>query len=139
MTDKIPNILVVDDMADWRTTFHGLLQDEGYYVEVAESSQQALALLVGNVFTLAVLDPRLDEASKEDATGIDLAKTIGEQWPEIVTIIVTGYETDDTFMESIKPRPKGDKFVYKYLLKMDAADLLVPTIKEALATISVSQ
>lgn len=138
MADMTPNILVVDDVADWRTTFRGLLKDEGHHVTTAQSIQEATALLENNKFDLAVIDIRLDEMNEDDTEGITLAKVIDERWPEIQVIIITGYETVETMMEAMKPRPGRGRLVYNYILKKDTTYLLIPEIKRAFVDVSTS-
>jgi two-component system nitrogen regulation response regulator NtrX len=49
-------ILVVDDEAGVRGSLGGILSDEGYQVETAESGEQAIAALEKGRFDLMLLD-----------------------------------------------------------------------------------
>ena len=53
---KPRRILVVDDEPGIRQSLSGVLEDEGYAVETAESGEAALAALPGGEFELALLD-----------------------------------------------------------------------------------
>ena len=44
MALKPYKILVVDDLADWRSTLRGLLNDAGYQVEIAGSFSDCCSL-----------------------------------------------------------------------------------------------
>lgn len=131
MSEEKPKILVVDDIGDWRITMRGMLQDEGYRVQVAESSEKALAILEEQSFDLAVIDIRLDETNEDDTEGITLAKKIHKRWPLIKIIIITGYDTPGTLEEAMKPTPEG-RLVLDYILKKDTDSHLVSAIRRAL-------
>jgi len=138
MPKVAPNILVVDDVKDWRLTLRGLLQDEGYQVKDAESSQKALSLLAKEGFDLAVIDIRLDETNEDDTEGITLAKNIRNQWPQTQIIIITGYETPATLEEAMKPGPGGDRLVRNYILKKDTKKDLIPEVQKAIGIVLAS-
>ena len=53
---KPRRILVVDDEPDIRQSLSGVLEDEGYAVETAESGEACLAALPGGDFELVLLD-----------------------------------------------------------------------------------
>jgi CheY-like chemotaxis protein len=123
MTDK-QKILVVDDLADWRATLSGLLEDAGYTVQVAESSTEALNLLESQRFDLAVLDMRLDETDEDNTEGLDLAADIKGRWPATKVVIVTGYGTPGTMRKAMEPDAKGRRLVDNYVPKTQAEDLI---------------
>ncbi len=137
MSQEAHSVLVVDDVGDWRITMRGLLQDDGYRVQVAETSAEALALLQTARFDLAVIDIRLDETNEDDTEGITLAKKIHEQWPSIKIVIITGYDTPGTLDEAMKPTPDG-RLVHDYILKKDTHTHLIPTIRQALGEPTLS-
>lgn len=132
MTNKTNKILVVDDLPDWRNTISGVLVDEGYEVEVAASIQEALGLLDHTHFDLAVLDMRLDESDEENTEGLDiLAKKIKENWPNVKSIILTGYSTPETQKRALERGIQGQSLVEDYVEKTETDDL-VRTVKEVL-------
>jgi len=53
-------ILIVDDLEDWRRSLSGLLSDEGYAVRAVGSKAEALDALNTECFDVAVLDVRLE-------------------------------------------------------------------------------
>ncbi len=125
-------ILVVDDLPDWRSTIGGLLEDEGYEVQVAGSSPQALELLESNCFDLAVLDIRLDETDEGNTEGLNLASEIKKRWPGVKIVIITGYGTPEIMKEALEPDAKGNKLAANYVPKTETEDL-VSVVRETLA------
>lgn len=131
MAKKVPKILVVDDLPDWRTTLSGLLQDEQYAVELAESSSQALGLMEKERFDLAVLDVRLDETDEDNTEGLDLGSQIQERWPDTKIIFITGYGTQKIMERAMQPDSSGKALAVNYVPKTEAEDL-VNLVRQAL-------
>ena len=125
-------ILVVDDLPDWRTTLSGLLEDEGYAIQVAGSSADALALLANGHFDLILSDMRLDETDEDNTEGLDLVAEIQQRWPKIKTIIITGYGTPDTLRRAMQPNTQGQKLTANYITKSETEEL-VKMVREVLA------
>ena len=132
MTNKQQKILVVDDLPDWRATLGGLLVDEGYDVEVADSSTRALELLETSHFDLAVLDMRLDETDEGNTEGLNLAAEIKQHWPAIKLVMITGYGTPDTMRRAMEPDAQGRRLVANYIPKTETEEL-VQVVREVLA------
>lgn len=129
MTKKI---LVVDDLPDWRATLSGLLADEGYEVQVADSSASALNLLGAYRFDLAVVDIRLDESDEENTEGLDLAAKIKQQWPATKVVIITGYGTSEAIKRAMEPDAQGRRLVENFIPKTET-ESLVQIVREVLA------
>jgi DNA-binding NtrC family response regulator len=125
-------ILVVDDIKDWRLTLGGLLEDEGYEVQVAGSSAEAMKVLGADHFDLAVLDIRLDETDEDNKEGLNLAAQIRERWPKVKVIIITGYGTPTMMREAMEPDAEGKKLAANYVPKTESEDL-VKIVQKALA------
>ena len=132
MTNTRHRILVVDDLSDWRATLKGVLVDEGYDVEVANSSARALKLLEAGHFDLAVLDIRLDDSDEDNTEGLDLAAEIRQHWPVIKVVMITGYGTPDTMRRAMEPDAQGRRLVANYIQKTETEEL-VKIVREALA------
>jgi len=133
MADKPHRILVVDDLPDWRSTLSGLLADEGYRVEVAESSSDALGILERRNFHLAVLDMRLDETEEGNMEGLELASDIKQRWPGTRVIIITGYETQETVRRAREPDFRGQRLAEDYLPKTKT-ELLPEVVRRVLSS-----
>lgn len=125
-------ILVVDDLPDWRATLRGLLKDLDYEVEVAGSSADAMTLLENGSFDLALLDIRLDETDESNVEGIELARKIKKQYPELKLVMITGYETPETVQEALEPDERGLKLAVNYVTKNNINEL-VDVVQKALA------
>jgi CheY-like chemotaxis protein len=132
MTGIRHRILVVDDLPDWRKTLKGVLVDEGYDVQVADSSAGALELLETSHFDLAVLDMRLDETDESNTEGLDLAAEIGRRWPTVKAIIITGYGTPDTMRRVLESDVRGQRLVADYIPKTQTEEL-VKVVQRVLA------
>lgn len=124
MTNIHHRILVVDDLADWRTTLGGLLEDDGYDVQVAESSAEALELLRTSHFDLAVLDVRLDESDEDNTEGLDLAAEIKQHWPAVKVVIITGYGTPERMRRALEPDVRGQPLATDYIPKTQTEELV---------------
>jgi len=133
MANARNNILIVDDLPDWRKTLSGLLIDVGYDVQTAESSARALALLEKKHFDLAVVDLRLDESNEDDEGGLDLAVQIKQRWPNVKVIIITGYGTPARIKRAIEPDSQtGQTLADDYIPKTET-DKLASTVQRILS------
>ena len=117
-------ILVVDDIEDWRITLSGLLLDAGYAVEVADSSEAALALLDTYTFDLALLDVRLVESEDGNTDGLILASKIREINSSVKIVLITGYETPEMVKYAMKPDANGLALAEDFIPKYKTASLL---------------
>ncbi|TFI58508.1 PAS domain S-box protein [Sphingomonas parva] len=78
--------LVVDDEDLVRASTAGMLEDLGYEVIEANSSEEALRILEGSAIDLLVTDHLMPHM-----TGSELARTARQRWPELRLLIVSGY------------------------------------------------
>lgn len=131
MAPKKARLLIVDDIADWRLTLRGLLEDHGYIVDDAATMAQAIDLLSSNHYSLALLDLRLDDPDQDNQDGLELAKIIRDRWPNVKSIIVTGYGTDEVLRQAMEPDKNGDRLVDDYVTK-EEAEKIVEIVKQVL-------
>ena len=129
MADKQPSVLVVDDLPDWRTTLRGLLEEEGYNVQVAGTLAEAQALLAASPFDLAVLDACLDNSDETNTDGITLAGEIKSHWPAAKVIIITGYETSETIQRVMEPDARGQRLAADFVPKTETEKLTRAVLK----------
>ena len=80
-----PAVLVVEDDAAFATTLLALLESEGYPVEVAGSSDEALERLAQHSFPIVVSDIYLDQR-----TGLDILRRARALEPRCAVILITG-------------------------------------------------
>ncbi len=127
-------VLVVDDRDDWRTSLCGLLEDSGYRVECAGSKNEALERLTAGKVALAIVDVRLDDANDQNVEGLELVEAIGERWPEVKSLVITGYGTEETVARALQPGASGNRGASDYLPKDQIDKELVPTVARVLAS-----
>jgi two-component system, NtrC family, nitrogen regulation response regulator NtrX len=91
------NVLIVDDEASIRESLQGVLQDEGYKPEGAESGEACLDLLRRKSFDVVLLDiwlPGMD--------GLDVLQKIRELENPPEVIIISGHGTIETAVRATK-------------------------------------
>lgn len=118
------NILVVDDLTDWRSMIGGLLSDAGYQVQVAEDEDAAMRLLRRQPYHVAVVDLRLDERDEANRAGLALAKRMKEYAPELAIIILTAYADVASVKSAFERQPNGGTIAFDFLEKHETAKLL---------------
>ena len=103
MRNESVNILIVDDERDYRDTLSIFFDALGYSTEKVESAEEALKLIEKKFFPIIVTDMMMDGMS-----GIDLLKTVKKEYgDEIEVIMVTGYGSIETAVETIKTGAYG--------------------------------
>lgn len=116
-----PTILVIDDEAVVCDSFNRILSGKGYKVDTRTKPKEGLAWAVSNDYDLVFLDLRMDEMD-----GIDLFYNLKGKKPDLPVIIVTGYPSVDTAVESIKLG------VTDYLLKPFTPAEIIKSVKRAI-------
>jgi DNA-binding NtrC family response regulator len=92
-----PNVLVVDDEKTVCNSCKKILTREGYNVDVAMSGEEALSKVKGNDFDVLITDwkmPQLD--------GIEVAKRIKKENPNIAVVMITGYPSVETSIQALR-------------------------------------
>ena len=97
MNDPSAQILVIDDDKVMRDACYQILSRQGYRVEMAPNARQGLALLEKISFDAVLLDLVMP-----DIDGLETLKRIRGIDPESEVIIITGYGTIQSAVESIK-------------------------------------
>lgn len=90
-------ILVVDDEESICQSLKGILSDEGYEVLTAKSGEEALKMTEEEQPDLILLDiwlPGID--------GIDVLKTVKQEYPQIQVIMMSGHGTIETAVKATK-------------------------------------
>ncbi len=132
MPEKKFQILVVDDIDDWRKTLSGLLREEGYKVDVADSYEAAVKLLRSQKIDLAILDVRLDETNENNSQGLDLAAEIKRRWASVKTIVITGYDSPEIVKRAMEPQYPGRKRLADDFIPKTETDHLIKSIESLL-------
>jgi DNA-binding NtrC family response regulator len=100
------HVLVVEDSELFRQTIVEILTQEGFAVDQAASGEQALEKLRQTVYDVLVTDLALP-----GKTGNDVLRETIDRFPEIVSIVMTGYATVESAVEAMKMG------AYDYLVK----------------------
>src|SRR5215475_9750963 len=91
------HILVVDDEGAIRYSISKTLQRVGYQVSAAASGEEALAMLGEQNFDVVLTDIRMPGLS-----GVELLAKIKEKAPDSIVILMTGYASLGTAVESLR-------------------------------------
>ena len=97
MSDAPAQILVIDDDKAMRDACFQILSRQGYQVELAASARQGLTLLERSSFDAILLDLVMP-----DMDGLEALKKIKALDPDVEVIIITGYGTIQSAVETIK-------------------------------------
>ncbi|MBI5100471.1 MAG: sigma-54-dependent Fis family transcriptional regulator [Nitrospirae bacterium] len=114
-------ILVIDDEDIVRTSCSRTLSPEGYEVKLVKSGFDGFKLLEEEQFDIVLTDLKMPEID-----GIEILRRIKEKWPEVEVIIITGYQTVDTAVKSIKLG------AFDYLEKPFTPDGLISSVTKAM-------
>lgn len=100
------SILVVDDEENFLTLLQWFLTQRGYQVATASSTEQALSLLDGRAFDVALLDIRLGAGD-----GMVLLEELIQRLPGLKVFMMTAYPTVSSIKQAF------DKGALRYLTK----------------------
>ncbi len=113
-------LLVVEDDAGVRTTIVSFLELEGYAVDAAASSDEALARLEQNPYPIVISDIYIDSR-----TGLDVLEAARRKDPSCSVILMTARGT----METVMAATRGGAF--DYIAKPFELDRILETVKRA--------
>ena len=116
-------ILVVDDEEFLRNEIARILGEEGYAVRAVETGRAALELVAREGMDLVLLDLNLP-----DIHGIEVLREVKSRDPELLVIVVTGYGSVESAVESLKLG------AYDYIKKPFKADAIKLIVRLALET-----
>ncbi|OGC75854.1 MAG: hypothetical protein A2145_05115 [candidate division Zixibacteria bacterium RBG_16_40_9] len=123
-----PKILVVDDQPYILDLLSDFLFKEGYQVVLAESGEKAAEVVKTTGIQLALIDLKLTGMD-----GIATMKKINQTDPDILTIIITGYPTQEFSVQALKAG------AYDYVTKPFRLEELKKTIDRALKEYQLRQ
>ncbi len=90
-------ILTVDDEEIILSSFRKILVIAGYSVDTVETGQEALGLVQKHNYDFVFTDLKMPAMS-----GVDVCKSVKHLRPDIDVIIITGYASVDTAVETMK-------------------------------------
>lgn len=114
-------IIVIDDEKNICKAAKEILEDEGYEVNTFSNPLEALKHLESERYDVAILDLKMP-----DIDGMEVLKIIKEKYPDMIVVIITGYASVKTAVESIKLG------AYDYVPKPFTTDELSAVVKKAL-------
>ena len=120
-TAHSPHVLLVEDEPGVANGLKMILSKVGYAVDVSMTGLKALEEFRGNGFELVVADLRLP-----DIDGMDVIRVIKEERPETKVVVITGYPSVSSAVESAKLG------VSDYLRKPFTDDDFMAAVQEAL-------
>ena len=97
MNNEAAHILVVDDEGAIRYSVSKTLQRVGYTVHEAASGEEALEMMKKDDYDVVLTDIRMP-----GLTGVELLKRIKEVAPDAIVILMTGYASLGTAVESLR-------------------------------------
>ncbi len=93
----VAKILAVDDEAIILDSFRKILVLDGYSVDTVETGQEALGLIQKHHYDFVFTDLKMPEMD-----GVDVCKSVKHLRPDIDVIIITGYASVSTAVETMK-------------------------------------
>ncbi len=117
------DVLIVEDEDDIRAMISGILEDEGYHVREAATSEAALEAVKTRKPNLVVLDVWLKGSSMD---GIELLTALKARHKNLPIIIISGHGTVETAVSAIR------KGAFDYIVKPFKAAKLLVTATRAL-------
>jgi len=117
------DVLLVEDETDIRAMIAGILEDEGYTVRQAATSEQAVDAIRARLPGLIVLDVWLEGSSMD---GIELLDHVKKDNPNLPVIIISGHGTVETAVSAIR------KGAFDYIVKPFKAEKLLVTVTRAI-------
>jgi DNA-binding response OmpR family regulator len=97
LNNETAHVLVVDDEGAIRYSVSKTLQRIGYEVDEASSGEEALEMMVKREYDVILTDIRMP-----GLTGVDLLKRIKDIGPDAIVILMTGYASLGTAVESLR-------------------------------------
>ncbi len=96
-TNETAHVLVVDDEGAIRYSVSKTLQRIGYEVDEASSGEEALEIISKREYDVVLTDIRMP-----GLTGVELLKRIKDTSPDSIVILMTGYASLGTAVESLR-------------------------------------
>jgi two-component system response regulator PilR (NtrC family) len=115
-------ILVVDNEKSMREMLSIALEKEGYEVETARNGEVAVEMVENSIFDVVITDINMPRSN-----GIDVLDAVNRVRPETPVIMMTGYASPETAVETMK------KGAYDYITKpfnMDDFKLVIRNASE---------
>jgi FixJ family two-component response regulator len=100
-------LLVVDDEPNILRSLKRLVRKEPYSITTVDSGPAAIEVLEQQQVQILITDQRMPEMA-----GTELCRIVGERWPHVTRMILSGYSDVDTILDAI-----NEGQIYKFLTK----------------------
>jgi DNA-binding NtrC family response regulator len=127
MENKVKMLIVDDERVALKNLEH-VMKKEGYEVTGTESGQNALRLLEEQQFDIVLTDLRMEKVD-----GMQILKKSQELYPDSEIIMITGYATLESAVESMK------KGAFHYIAKPFKLDLVRKVVQEAIEKVKLKK
>ncbi|MEJ2695570.1 MAG: sigma-54 dependent transcriptional regulator [Candidatus Sulfobium sp.] len=118
--EHVAKILIVDDEKTALKNLEHVMKKEGYEVTGTQSGQNALKLLDDQIFDVLLTDLKMEKVD-----GMQLLKKCKELYPDTEVIMITGFATLESAVESMKCG------AFYYMAKPFKLDEVRKVVKEA--------
>lgn len=95
--ESVNDVLVIDDEVAVNNNLRKILSKKGYEVDQATTRDEALEKIARNAYRLVLLDLKIPGVK-----GLELLKVIRETRPKAMVIIITGYASIETAVETAR-------------------------------------
>ncbi len=122
------NILIIDDEKIALRNLEHVMKKEGYTVVATQSGQNALKLLEEQSFEVVLTDLRMEKVD-----GMQILKRCHELYPDTEVIMITGFATLETAVETMKHG------AFYYISKPFKLDEVRKVVKEAVEKVRLKK
>lgn len=120
------NVLIIDDEEKLRSLLSRIIRLEGFEIQEANSGKAALKKLQQKDIDVILCDVKLP-----DSNGIDLVKTIKENYPLVEVILLTAY---GDIADGVQAMKNG---AFDYIVKGDDNGRIIPLLHRAVEKVSL--
>ncbi len=122
LTNSIPHLLIVDDERATRESLEEILTLEGFQVALADSGEQALAVLRDTPIDLMLLDLKM-----KGMDGLQTTETAKQIAPDTVIIMLTAHGTLESAIAAMR------RGAFDYLLKPATVSDIIASVQRGLS------
>ncbi|MDP6931705.1 MAG: response regulator, partial [Myxococcota bacterium] len=119
--ERTGHVLIVDDAREVRSSLRVNLVKAGLDVHLAESAEEALAMLHDKNVDIVLTDVKMPGMS-----GMDLLHAVRERWPDIAVVVMTGHGSVEDAVTAMKVGATD------YIIKPVSKDELLVILERAL-------
>lgn len=120
------NVLIIDDEEKLRSLLSRIIRLEGFEIQEANSGKAALKKLQQKDIDVILCDVKLP-----DSNGIELVKTIKENYPLVEVILLTAY---GDIADGVQAMKNG---AFDYIVKGDDNGRIIPLLHRAVEKVSL--